>query len=166
VNQLVTGKVSLDRVNNFLKNVSNKVLMWLPILTSTQTELLDAFEAKAIPVLFPTDASTDVRIGFRNATFSWSKESSSSLTSSQRQFVLKIDGEILFERGRINLVVGPTGSGAVRLVSQIIMLMAGRQNFASNGAAGYVERHLRVWNVADMRLRRDALDSVITGFLV
>jgi hypothetical protein len=73
---------------------------------------LDNFDEKPALTLFTADASTDERIGFRNATFSWSKESDGSLTQLQRQFLLKIDGEVLFERGRINLVVGPTASGA------------------------------------------------------
>ncbi|KAJ7825733.1 P-loop containing nucleoside triphosphate hydrolase protein [Mycena olivaceomarginata] len=70
-------------------------------LIATQTELLDAFDKNETP---------DERIGFRNATFSWSNESDGSPTHS-RQFQLKIDGEVIFRQGRINLVVGPTGSG-------------------------------------------------------
>ncbi|KAJ7148957.1 hypothetical protein C8R43DRAFT_1088261 [Mycena crocata] len=96
LNQMVTGKVSLDRVNAFLK----------------KTELLDSFDEKETPDLFPADQSADERIGFRNATFSWSKDTDGTL-SRQRQFMLKIDEEVIFQRGRINLVVGPTGSGFV-----------------------------------------------------
>jgi hypothetical protein len=73
---------------------------------------LDGFDEKPALILFTANATPDERIGFRNATFSWSKESDGSLTRSQRQFLLKIDGEVLFERGRINLVIGPTASGA------------------------------------------------------
>ncbi|KAJ7487075.1 hypothetical protein FB451DRAFT_1337537 [Mycena latifolia] len=102
LNIAVTGKVSLDRVNDFLK----------------QTELLDSFETKETPELFPTHLSAERRIGFRNATFSWSKESEESHT--QRQFQLKIEGELLFERGRINLVVGPTGSGKTSLLMALL----------------------------------------------
>ncbi|KAJ6555073.1 hypothetical protein DFH09DRAFT_1318263 [Mycena vulgaris] len=104
LNQLATGKVSLDRVNEFLK----------------KTELLDAFDEKADTVLFPADPSADERIGFRNATFSWSKESDGSSTRSQQEFKLKIDGEVMFERGRINLVVGPTGSGKTSLLMALL----------------------------------------------
>ncbi|KAJ7214037.1 P-loop containing nucleoside triphosphate hydrolase protein [Mycena pura] len=104
LNSLITGKVSLDRVNDFLK----------------KTELLDAFDAKEAPVLFAPDPAEDERIGFRNATFTWSKETDGSLTRSHRQFTLKIDGEVLFERGRINLVIGPTGSGKTSLLMALL----------------------------------------------
>lgn len=103
LNQLATGKVSLDRVNDFLK----------------KSELLDAFDEKPAPVLFPTDPSEDERIGFRNATFSWSKETDGSESRSQ-QFKFKIDGEVIFQRGRINLVVGPTGSGKTSLLMALL----------------------------------------------
>ncbi|KAF7364891.1 Multidrug resistance-associated ABC transporter protein [Mycena venus] len=109
LSNFMTGKVSLDRLDDFLKN----------------TELLDSFDEKQAPVLLTAASSTDERIGFRNAIFSWSKESDSSLTRSQRHFQLKIDGEVLFERGRINLVVGPTGSGKTSL----LMALLGEMHF-------------------------------------
>ncbi|KAJ6508402.1 hypothetical protein C8R45DRAFT_967292 [Mycena sanguinolenta] len=100
LNDAVAGKVSLDRVNDFLK----------------KTELLDAFDEKETLVLSTADPSSDERIGCGNARFSWSKESDGSLTRSQRQFQLKIDDEVIFKRGRINLVVGPTGSGEMHFI--------------------------------------------------
>ncbi|KAJ7029298.1 P-loop containing nucleoside triphosphate hydrolase protein [Mycena alexandri] len=99
LNSLMSGKVSIDRVDAFLK----------------ETELLDGFDEKETPAFFTSDTPTDERIGFRNASFRWSKEDDGALTPSRKQFTLRIDGEVLFERGKINLVVGPTGSGAVIL---------------------------------------------------
>jgi hypothetical protein len=84
-----------------------------PCSCLTQTELLDAFDEKETPALFAADPSSDERVGFRDATFSWSKVPDGSLTRS-RQFQLKFDHEVIFQRGRINLVVGPTGSGERR----------------------------------------------------
>ncbi|KAF8139182.1 P-loop containing nucleoside triphosphate hydrolase protein [Mycena galopus ATCC 62051] len=108
LNNLMTGKVSLDRVDDFLK----------------KTELLDAFNEKENSIFYPVDPSSDERIGFRNAKFSWSDESDGSLTRSRRQFQLKID-EVLFAQGRINLVVGPTGSGKTSL----LMALLGEMHF-------------------------------------
>ncbi|KAF7364934.1 Multidrug resistance-associated ABC transporter protein [Mycena venus] len=122
LNNLMTGKVSiyvfsqLDRVNDFLR----------------KTELLDTFDEKETSVFLSAAApSADERIGFHNATFSWSRESDGSLTRSQRQFQLKIDGEVLFERGRINLIVGPTGSGKTSL----LMALLGRSSFFCNSGS-------------------------------
>ncbi|KAF8171621.1 P-loop containing nucleoside triphosphate hydrolase protein [Mycena galopus ATCC 62051] len=100
LNTLMSGKVSIDRVNDFLK----------------KTELLDAFTEKETPELFAPDPAAEQQIGFRNAAFAWSKESDWSLTRSQGQFLLKIEGELLFQLGRINLVVGPTGSGEMHWI--------------------------------------------------
>ncbi|KAK7038087.1 multidrug resistance-associated ABC transporter protein [Favolaschia claudopus] len=107
LNNLMTTKVSLDRLNDFLKN----------------TELLDAYEdSEAGRSLVATEAATpsDERIGFRNAAFTWAKESDGSATRSQRQYVLKVDGELLFERGKISLIVGPTGSGKTSLLMALL----------------------------------------------
>ncbi|KAJ7243851.1 P-loop containing nucleoside triphosphate hydrolase protein [Mycena haematopus] len=108
LNDVIPGKVSLDRVNDFLK----------------KTEILDAFDEKTTPVPSASPPA-DERIGFRNATFSWSKESDGSPTRSHRQFQLKIPGEVLFRRGRINLVVGPTSSGKTSL----LMALLGEMHF-------------------------------------
>ncbi|KAJ7288037.1 hypothetical protein C8J57DRAFT_1641031 [Mycena rebaudengoi] len=95
--EAVNGKVSLDR-----------------------TELLDAFEEKTAPVPRPADSMVDELIGFRNATFSWSKDTDGARTRSRRDFLLKIEDEVIFARGRINLVVGPTGSGKTSLLHALL----------------------------------------------
>ncbi|KAJ7506775.1 P-loop containing nucleoside triphosphate hydrolase protein [Mycena galericulata] len=101
LNTLMSAKVSLDRIDGYLK----------------RTELLNAFDDNKASV----DASGEEHeIGFRNATFSWSKESDGSLTRSERQFMLRIEGEVLFHRGGINLVVGPTGSGKTSLLMALL----------------------------------------------
>jgi hypothetical protein len=123
----------LDRVNDFLKNVSSKFANKDFCLIATQTELLDAFDKNETPVGFPVE---DERIGFRNATFSWSNESDGSPTHS-RQFQLKIDGEVIFRQGRINLVVGPTGSGeGPGLLCKFTLTFGDRENLSSHGTSG------------------------------
>lgn len=60
------------------------------------------------------------QIGFRKASFVWSNDVDGSLTPSKRKFVLKIDDDLIFQRGRINLVVGPTGSGKTSLLMALL----------------------------------------------
>lgn len=93
---VVTGKVSLDRVDAFLK----------------ETELLDEFVEK-----FTADEVTaivarpgeDKDIGFRNASFSWTgKPTDGTLTPSRRAYRLRVEGEVKFKRDCLNLIIGPT----------------------------------------------------------
>ncbi|KAK0478556.1 hypothetical protein IW261DRAFT_1551827 [Armillaria novae-zelandiae] len=117
ITDTMTGKVSLDRMTDFLRN----------------TELLDSFTEKetAIDLLADSDGADSSQIGFRNASFVWSNDVDGSLTPSKRKFMLKID-DLIFQRGRINLVVGPTGSGKTSL----LMALLGEMHFiaASPGA--------------------------------
>ncbi|KAL0565845.1 hypothetical protein V5O48_016172 [Marasmius crinis-equi] len=89
----ISGKVSLDRVSDFLIN------------------LLDTFNEKKstqdVSVSVPPDRTTD--IGFRNAIFTWTREADGTLTPTKRRFVLKIEGELIFKKGSVNLVLGETG---------------------------------------------------------
>ncbi|KAF7369374.1 ATP-binding cassette transporter [Mycena venus] len=117
----VTGKVSLDRINEFLH----------------ETELLDVFAEKdpnTSELLVPADAAANEKIGFRDATFAWSSEKTDgSLTPSKRKFMLKIEGEMLFKPGCINLVVGPTGSGKTSL----LMALLGEMHFVPSGPTSW-----------------------------
>ena len=90
----LSAKVSLDRMTEFLQ----------------KTELLDSFADKPSQVDIPRTTECD-DMGFNNATFSWSVESSDrdgSSTTSQQTFRLHISGEQLFKRDCINLIIGPT----------------------------------------------------------
>ena len=75
-----------------------------------KTELLDSFTNKlSQPIDIPTIIEREDDIGFKNATFVWSAESSSgSATPSHRTFRLHISGEQLFKRDCVNLIIGPT----------------------------------------------------------
>ena len=86
------------------------------ILVSIQTELLDSEKEKASKVAIRTLADYDKNaIGFSDCSFSWdSFENRDGLNKHARKaFRLRFDGEVLFKRGGINLVVGPTASGKV-----------------------------------------------------
>ncbi|CAE6473454.1 unnamed protein product [Rhizoctonia solani] len=105
----VQAKVSLDRVDDFLKN----------------TELLDTYtRTSSTPVIEPT-APDSSAIGFRNASFTWAQRAASTPTPSTRNFRLTIDQELLFHRGKINMIVGPTGCGKTCL----LMALLGEMHF-------------------------------------
>ncbi|KAI0052512.1 hypothetical protein FA95DRAFT_1675194 [Auriscalpium vulgare] len=119
----IQAKVSLDRVDEFLH----------------KTELLDEFagpEEEAARAML-TDASRfdeDV-IGFENASFTWSTEDASdgAATPSSRKFTLRIDDQLQFKRGAINLIIGPTGSGKTSL----LMALLGEMHFVPLGPGSW-----------------------------
>ena len=87
INSIISGKVSLDRIDDFIKN----------------TELLDEFDKDSTAPAPERDA-----IGFNDAVFSWANEQSKAAKPSKRQFRLRVDGTVLFKRNATNLVIGPT----------------------------------------------------------
>ncbi|KAF5345715.1 hypothetical protein D9758_013070 [Tetrapyrgos nigripes] len=112
LNSAVAAKVSLQRVTDFLYN----------------TELLDTFiikengrtEEVAISSASPEN---NQHIGFHNATFTWSNDSEDgTMTPSRRRFQLQIE-ELLFKRGCINLIVGPTGCGKTSILMALLSEM-------------------------------------------
>ena len=107
-------------------------------LSLVYTELLDEYEqAKHGPAPgrnFLRSIPEDGTIGIKQTTFTWANDGASSPSSvstpttpvtvgsgrMRRRFVLNVDGEVLFRRGRINLVVGPTGSGKTSLLMALL----------------------------------------------
>lgn len=73
----------------------------------------------AVQLFVQSEEESDL-IGFRDAVFAWSNESHGSLTPSKRKFRLRVDGEMYFQHGRINLVVGPTGSGKTSMLMALL----------------------------------------------
>ncbi|KAI0258755.1 hypothetical protein BC834DRAFT_974824 [Gloeopeniophorella convolvens] len=110
--ELITAKVSLERVSAFLR----------------ETELLDEHDAQlngitAANLLTEAPSSNDV-IGFKNASFTWSKdEADGAVTPSRKRFVLRIPDELLFKRRSFNMIVGPTGSGKTSLLMALLSEM-------------------------------------------
>ncbi|PPQ75643.1 hypothetical protein CVT26_001623, partial [Gymnopilus dilepis] len=115
---MIQAKVSLDRVREFLHD----------------TELLDSFSTNSarrtsVGDELQNDASDD-KIGFRNAAFAWTAEDEDeTVTPSRRQFRLRIEGELTFKPEKINLIVGPTGSGK----TAILMALLGEMHFIPMG---------------------------------
>ncbi|KAG8985598.1 hypothetical protein FRB90_004594, partial [Tulasnella sp. 427] len=112
---VIGAKVSFDRVNGFL----------------LETELLDRYAASntaaSLGALPPTADSE--AIGFRNAVFSWSANTPSApggpLTPSRRNFRLRIEDDLFFKKGKLNLITGPTGCGK----TSMLMALLGEMHF-------------------------------------
>ncbi|KAH9028054.1 hypothetical protein EDB83DRAFT_2526416 [Lactarius deliciosus] len=127
----IQARVSLDRVNDFLHNVSHSLsVSLLDTELVLQTELLDEFSDadKGSERMTLTDASRfdQDMIGFQNASFTWSNDDADgTLTPSRRRFTLHVQGELLFRRGCFNLIIGPTGSGKTSL----LMALLGEMHF-------------------------------------
>lgn len=117
--------MSLDRVTEFLQ----------------ETELLDTFTESgqnepAQDILEGTAEFDKSTIGFRGASFTWSSSinntgsatsttgtttpGSGAMTPSRRNFVLHVEDELLFKRGKVNLIIGPTGSGKTSLLMALL----------------------------------------------
>ncbi|QRV86038.1 ABC transporter transmembrane region [Ceratobasidium sp. AG-Ba] len=104
----IQAKVSLDRVGDFL----------------TKTELLDSYAQSDTATIRPPRPQSSV-IGFRDATFTWACQKPGTFALPRRNFKLRIDGEVLFRRGKINMIVGPTGCGKTSL----LMALLGEMHF-------------------------------------
>ncbi|SJL07707.1 uncharacterized protein ARMOST_11057 [Armillaria ostoyae] len=118
VSQTVVGKVSLDRLTDFMHN----------------TELLDSYSEKTPATsIIPTEIPTNDVIGFCKATFSWSNDVNGSATPSGRQFLLRVEDELIFHKNSINLVIGPTGSGKTSL----LMALLGEMHYIPSGPGSW-----------------------------
>ncbi|TCD68834.1 hypothetical protein EIP91_009701 [Steccherinum ochraceum] len=119
---LIQARVSLDRVNDFLHN----------------TELLDEFAEKpegAEQLSIEAAVPDPSIIGFRDASFTWTSENGGAWTpgSSRRNFMLRIDDELTFKRGHMNLIVGATGTGKTSL----LMALLGEMHYIPSGPTSY-----------------------------
>ncbi|EIW53710.1 P-loop containing nucleoside triphosphate hydrolase protein [Trametes versicolor FP-101664 SS1] len=121
--------VSLGRISDFL---------W-------ETELIDEFaEGNRFEGTIHGVGSTAVPedrsdvVGIRHASFTWSIDSTATSRTPgrtrKRHFVLTVDDELLFQRGKINLIVGPTSSGKTSL----LMALLGELHFIPSGPDSYV----------------------------
>ncbi|KIK53742.1 hypothetical protein GYMLUDRAFT_178425, partial [Collybiopsis luxurians FD-317 M1] len=118
----LAAKVSFDRITDFLNN----------------TELLDIYDApSSTDALSIGDGAQPPpnEIGFQHASFSWSDENGSdgTTTPSGRRFMLRVEDKLCFERGCLNLVTGPTGSGKTSL----LLALLGEMHYIPLGPSSY-----------------------------
>ena len=100
---MIQAKVSLDRLNDFLR----------------KTELLDEFDPNSKDATTADNVKTNTDlIGIQNASFTWTNNE--SLGSSRRNFTLRVDDGVIFRKGKINLIVGPTGCGKTSLLMALL----------------------------------------------
>ncbi|KAI0774725.1 multidrug resistance-associated ABC transporter [Trametes elegans] len=123
VPSIIQAKVSLDRITEFLH----------------KTEMLDEFnekDAASAEVVVPPRTTESEVIGIRAASFTWSNENQGALTPgpNRRNFTLRVEDEVIFRRGKINLIVGPTGSGKTSL----LMALLGELHYIPTGPDSFV----------------------------
>ncbi|KAM5539771.1 hypothetical protein V8D89_006584 [Ganoderma adspersum] len=124
--QLIQAKVSLERIQDFLFN----------------TELIDEFtesEPEAAALLSaPVPEAYQSTIGIRNASFTWANDSAKLAVTPggtrRRMFMLHVDEDLFFKRGKLNLIVGPTGSGKTSL----LMALLGEMHYIPSGPDSFV----------------------------
>ena len=131
--------MSLDRVNEFLRKVCSFYSHDTDITDTmlAQTELLDEFEEQKVgqnaTVKFVRASHDENVLAIGHTKFTWAVEdgavtpatpatpgTSASGTRSQRKFVLNVEDQLVFKPGRINLIVGPTGSGKTSLLMALL----------------------------------------------
>lgn len=66
------------------------------------------------------EAETE-RVGIRQTSFTWTnEETDGDVTPGRRSFRLRIDDEVFFKQGCINLVIGQTGTGKTSLLMALL----------------------------------------------
>jgi ABC-type multidrug transport system fused ATPase/permease subunit len=117
VPQFIQANVAIKRVQDFLND----------------TELLDEYTEEA--AIQDASALHLEDLGFAQASFFWSKEhTSGTLTPSRQRFRLRIEDDVVFKKGAINLIVGPTGCGK----SSLLMALLGELHYVPSGPGAWI----------------------------
>ncbi|KZO90162.1 P-loop containing nucleoside triphosphate hydrolase protein [Calocera viscosa TUFC12733] len=109
LNSMINAKISLDRVDNFLRKVK-----------LSQRDF----------VLPHDDLDHGNVVGFHNASFAWDPKADGS---NSRNFRLSFEGDIIFTWGGINLIIGPTGCGK----TSVLMALLGEMHFQPTSPYGW-----------------------------
>lgn len=84
---------------------------------------MDAFSASESSDELDTGSPEDSSISIRSMLFTWdaSDDGKTRVTGlDRRRFRLRIDDEVVFKSGKINLIVGPTGSGKTSMLMALL----------------------------------------------
>jgi ABC-type multidrug transport system fused ATPase/permease subunit len=116
--QLIQANVSIGRVQSFLN----------------ETELLDEY-TEEITIQDASAVHAD-DLGFAQASFFWSKEHNTdgTVTPSRQKFRLRIEDDVVFKKGSVNLIIGPTGCGK----SSMLQALLGEMHYVPSGPGAWV----------------------------
>ncbi|KAJ3558885.1 hypothetical protein NM688_g664 [Phlebia brevispora] len=116
----LSASVSLGRLTDFLQN----------------TELLDAYSDNSMDESIVDHSSEHKEdVGMGKATFTWAYEPTDGATTpSRRIFKLRVDDELVFQKGKFSLIIGPTASGKTSL----LMALLGEMHYIPSGPGSWV----------------------------
>jgi ABC-type multidrug transport system fused ATPase/permease subunit len=111
-------KVPLDHFADTLVKVQGSLASVRRIEEFLNEEETNKYRQLEHSLLFTDDEAT-TSIGFENATFSWDSNHDRSGPDTRSPFILK-NIDVKFQIGRLNLIVGPTGSGKSSLIMALL----------------------------------------------
>jgi len=133
INWLISGKVSLERVERFFKEEEIEDLHQRAILSPMESNDINTLQFSTSSSPNSSVSSTDLTlplkdpfIGFTNASFSWISES--KLDDRNKNFSLK-NLHLSFPRNELSLIIGSTGAGK----SSLILALLGEMPRESGG---------------------------------
>ncbi|KAI0741256.1 P-loop containing nucleoside triphosphate hydrolase protein [Daedaleopsis nitida] len=124
---LIQAKVAVERIQDFLENTEVIDRFTEPPSTETIVSLQSSSHCAA---------NQDI-IGIRRASFTWTRGYPLLPVmpgASRRNFALRIEEEVVFRSGKLNLVVGPTGAGKTSL----LMALLGEMHYIPSGPDSFV----------------------------
>ena len=113
----------------------------------------------------------DETVGIRAGHFTWNTNNGDANVAggNKRNFTLRIDGEVFFKRGCVNLIVGQTGSGKTSL----LMALLGEMHYTSVGQdpvvslprGGGVAYHAQESWVLNVTIRVRSISTTFTRYI-
>lgn len=94
------------------------------LIPPLQSDLID-------PTAPVQDVSTSVEIGIKDADFTWDRDDVGTIA---QRFKLSIKGEVIFHPGKINLIIGQSGSGK----TSMLMALLGEMHYHALSPSSFV----------------------------